>query len=564
MKLIENVKTGFGRATRRVTNGFKSLGALLIMVSFLAACQQPKNADLTGYIPPAPPKPVVPPTPPPPPPPPEPPPPLLKDFEEFFDFSHSEVQAEQSQFDKNNVSVLFQAMDGEVSINDLKSKDLVVTENSKTVSSFALEESDRQRHTQVADIVFLVDVTTSMGPFIESAKQHLKDFTRYARKEGYRTRMCISTFGDYTVKKCDRFYENDPSKPNTEVQVKELLTELAALRAYKGSEDPGAPDYPENSMGALIDASTAPWAEGSLRFVILVTDADFLSSPNYQGYIGDKAPRMSEVTKAIKDSQMKVFAVTRKDHKGKQYPNFRSTFDGYVTPFEGEPSIVESSQGEHYDFDSVISGKTSLATILRNILNRISITYKLSYVVDQIPELDPTLRIENRDIKIQLKKSGPGEVKLISTSSSMPEGRPRYQKTWVMPKGEIRANTLQVYINNKKVPDTEYTVQGNEISFNEVPAPGSQILYQFYYQDIAQNFRIEPMTLPGTTNAEKTKVFLNDIEAPPSDLIFEKTIEGNTGLRLADRVLSIDDPYKIVESKGLKVKVNAVIDQLIN
>lgn len=476
--------------------------------------------------------------------------PLPKPLEQpavhFFEFSRSEATFDQARYDENVVSVHFQVKKDGQSVNNLKARDLRVQENGTPVSSFKLD-AETERLDQVVDIVFAVDITGTMTAFIETAKRRLATFVESSHKKGYHTRMCISTFGDYTVQKCDRFFDVDPKKDfKTDPQIRELMDVLSKMEAYKGQgKDPGWPDLDENPMRALIDASVAPWAPSSQRFLILVTDWGFLYSPDNQGTIGAQAPRMSEVTQAIKSSGMTVFAVT---------PNQK----GYNSPFQNEPSIVQASNGEFFEFKSVMAGKISLDDILRRILIRINTTYSLSYVVDRVPGLDPTLPVEKRQIAITTAQAGAGTAEVKSVTSSIPTGRPKYQQTWKLSDQAVAKDSMKVFVDGKALAASEYSINQGEVTFKSVPRAGAKLRFVFYYEALEKNFRMAPMTFAGDVNADNSKVYLNDKEARPTDFSFTKDLEGNQSLKLADSVTSADDPYDIRKNKSLKVRVERV------
>ncbi len=463
-------------------------------------------------------------------------------FKKDFSFSTSESTFEQAKYDENVMSVYFQVNKDNKSVNDLTETDFIVKENSVDIPKFSLG-ADTEKIDQIADIVFVVDITGSMSAFIESAKLRLKEFIKTSREKGYHTRMCISTFGDYTVKKCDRFFDNNPRDESTESQVKELLSELASLRAHKGAAiDPGGTDIPENPMRALIDAGVAPWAADSQRFVILVTDADFLYSPDYQGAIGAQAPDMKEVTDSIKASGMKVFAVT---------PNL----PGFNSGFQNLPSIVESSTGQFFEFKRVMAGKVSIDDILNQILYSINTTYKLTYVVDQVPGLDSSLPIEKRNVEVALSNPGLGIVKQISALSSMPTGHPEYQKTWKVADQNIQPDSVKAYIDEEEVGLAEYKVKGREVTFSFVPEAGSKLRFVYVYSDLSKNFRLEPITLPDGADTDRIEVYLNGKRASARDIRFDRDMENNISVSLNPSVLGKSDPYSIHKNKGLEFKV---------
>ena len=338
-------------------------------------------------------------------------------FESFFKMNNSVASFEQPQLESNETQAAFQvALADGTNVPDLKVTDFTILENGQPISDFKLQ-SNSTTIKQSVDIIFAVDVTGSMSPTIESAKTRLISFVQKSRLNGTHSRMCLITFGDRTVKNCDRFYDNNPDDPSTIDQVNELISEISKLKALTGSSDPGGSDLNENPMRALIDASKAPWNENSQRFVILITDDGFLYSPGNSGNVGALAPKYNEVSEAIEKSQMKVFAAT-------------PSLAGYNKPFKGEPGVVEFSKGEWFNFKDLISGKITLDTILNRILNRVQTTYLLQYTLDENSGsgLDLTLPLKKRKIEILLQNGVHANLNMLSLQSNLPDGRKPYQK----------------------------------------------------------------------------------------------------------------------------------------
>jgi len=244
---------------------FKNL-LLIITIAGFSACQKVKFTSL-GQLPSTPQnKPLV-----------------AEEVDAAFSMQPTTQSFTQEELEQNNSHVTFQIKKADSSlVTDLTKADFQVFENNLPITNFTLTKNSIQT-AQTADIIFVVDVTGSMTSTIEAAKIKLINFIQKSRELGYHTRMCVITFGDYTVSPCNHFYDNDPQNSATETEVAELISEITKLKALKGSLDPGGSDLDENPMRALIDASKAPWQSNNQRFAILMTDAGFLYSPGHSG-----------------------------------------------------------------------------------------------------------------------------------------------------------------------------------------------------------------------------------------------------------------------------------------
>lgn len=467
-----------------------------------------------------------------------------RDFDKSYKYETSESTAVQNQYDANEISMNFMVSKGNESVQGLTEKDFRVTENGTQLTKFNIKAS-KEVSKKVVDIVFVVDITGSMGPFIASAKRVLKGFIEDSLRKGYHLRMCLSTFGDRVEKKCDRFFDNTSRK-----QKEEFLKELASLAIRKGQgEDPRFLDWEENSMRGLVEATKSEWAQDSQRFVLLVSDADFYSPDKPNKFIEQHqadpqfaAPLMKDVNAAITASQVTVFSIT-------------PPATGYNSPLNGEPDITATSKGQWFDFKQVMDRVVPLDSILQNILELVSVTYTLTYVVDENPGLNVTLPVEKRSVLITHVNGG--KVEQGPGRSSMPDGRPQYKQTFKVSDSNIQQGSLKVWINGQPVNASDFTTQKGDVTFKTAPAPKSKLKFEFFYEDIEKNFRIEPLTFAGHIDSRNTKVYLNGTEARPEELEFTRDLEGNTSLRLSDSVMSANDPYHIRRNTGLKVRVVA-------
>lgn len=465
-------------------------------------------------------------------------------FSNFFKMDVSHVEFEQPTLESNETQLVFQALLANGNhVTDLKQSDVEILENGRAVPGIQLK-ANSQKIEQTVDIVFAVDITGSMEPTIESAKMRLINFVNKSRASGHHTRMCLITFGDFTVKKCDRFYDNNPKDPKTEVQVRELISEISKLRALVGFNDPGGSDLNENPMRALIDAADSPWAEKSQRFVILVTDDGFLYSPGNQGTVGNLAPRYPEVLSALQRSQMKVFAATPQRA-------------GYNLPFQGSPGIVEASLGEWFNFSSLISGTITLDTILNRIIERVQTNYVVQYKIEESMGFDPTIPLADRKIEVKLKDGRVASTVIQSVQSNLPNGRENYKKRFKIGSAKkIHRDSLKVYVDGKRQTEFEISEDG-DLELPKAPKAKSKIEAYFTYSNLKDAVNLEVILIrdPDVNSAADLAVLLNGKLASPEDIDVVETLEGDLSLRLQGSVLENSDRYAIRDNGGLEVKV---------
>ena len=460
---------------------------------------------------------------------------------ENFKLLRSETNLVQKSLEQNKSTVSFQVLQPNGLLLQDLSADLVrLSENSVPVTIFNLTKNSSQFR-QTVDIIFAVDVTGSMTNTIESAKVHLINFVKNSRNLNYHTRLCLITFGDYTVQSCHKFYDNDPSDESTQAQVDELISEIVKLKALKGAQDPGGKDLSENPLRALIDAAKSPWALNNQRFLILMTDADFLYSPGHSGTVGALAPDYNEVKQALEGSQMKVFAVT-------------PSLPGYNQNFGSDLGIVSLSHGEWFNFSDLISGRITLNTILDRIMTTVNTTFVIDYIVDNFADLDAGAPLVNRKINLQLKSSQLGVIQQLRLQSNLPNGRENYPSAFHLTDKKIDSQSLKILVNGE-VLNTGYSVDSQGLlQFVRPPEAGAKIQVSYFYENLRDAIVLKPI-LFDAINSEKMKVFLNHKLASSTDIILIKTTEGLSTLSFSDRVLSEEDPYDIRAHGELQVDV---------
>lgn len=449
---------------------------------------------------------------------------------------------EQNYLDQNQTAISFQITkpDGQL-LESLNPNDINLFENNVLISKFNITKNS-ENFRQIVDIVFAVDVTASMSSTIESAKLRLINFVNQSRKAGYRTRMCLITFGDYTVKNCNKFYDNNPDDAETQLQVAQLIAEITQLKALKGSQDPGGKDKNENPMRALIDASKAPWATNNQRFLILITDDGFLYSPGNSGKVGNLAPKYTEVKAALETSQMKVFAAT---------PDLA----GYNKKFGQDESIVNLSQGEWFNFNDLISGKISLDTILNRIITNVNTTFIAEYVADENEGLNPTLPVNQRVPRIDLKDNNLGTLSPLQIKSNLPDGREKYQDEFIISDKTIRKDSLRIIIDGVEI-SSQFSFINNKIKFFIPPKAGAKIIFKYVHEKLIDSFQLKPIQIDKRIKTEDVHIELNGYHLDKQYYSIILSDENLKYLILNPTILNENDLFDIRKNNALQIKVN--------
>jgi hypothetical protein len=115
------------------------------------------------------------------------------------------------------------------------------------------------------DIVFVLDVTESMQPYIDAVKQNVISFAEDLARNNRDYRLGLVTFEDYVVSAAADC--NCPYRKKMTSNVQEFTQWVGSLHAGGGG------DIPEDQLDALAYASTFPFRPEAQGIVILISDA---------------------------------------------------------------------------------------------------------------------------------------------------------------------------------------------------------------------------------------------------------------------------------------------------
>jgi hypothetical protein len=116
--------------------------------------------------------------------------------------------------------------------------------------------------TDRADVVILADTTGSMSPYLDELKQKCAQFSAQLTRQALKHRFALLGFGDAAEGPwLDRhgFTED----------VGQFADSVENVKRFDGG------DLPESALDAIEEALRLPYAEGALRRLYLVTDAEY-------------------------------------------------------------------------------------------------------------------------------------------------------------------------------------------------------------------------------------------------------------------------------------------------
>ena len=167
------------------------------------------------------------------------------------------------------------------------------------------------------DIVFLIDNTGSMSPYIESVKENVTSLVRTLQRKELDFRLGLIEFGDTAeeigVPKKHDFSEDDFATEVTSptyftTDVEKFIEKVNLIEAEAGG------DWSESGLEALMEALTMDFSESAFKNFIVVTDADFHNQGEYGD--GDYSTYLnpSDVLATLSDSDVRLDVIGTVDY----------------------------------------------------------------------------------------------------------------------------------------------------------------------------------------------------------------------------------------------------------
>ena len=210
------------------------------------------------------------------------------------------------------------------------------------ICTFVLEDISRVKGEIVyvdrkADVVFVIDGTGSMGPYIDSVKTNLTNFISQINGENIDVRVKFVTFRDIT------------EGENTEASgwysdSSEAIKYLETVKATGGGDEA---ETMFDGIGQIF-SSEFGFRNEAFKFCITLTDASTKVDNTY-GYTGGE-----EIIQKLIDSGINSSVITYKSYFG-VYNNFVSKDGGILANIAGDYSIVLKELA-----DTIVNGVENL------------------------------------------------------------------------------------------------------------------------------------------------------------------------------------------------------------
>ena len=206
------------------------------------------------------------------------------------------------------------------------------------------------------DVVFVVDVSTTMTFMLERIEKQITKVDAEARAQGLDTRYGLVVF-------VDDIKLGNAGQPYADLAA--LQADLATWRAFTaGNRQIHSPDlnldWPENTLDAVHAAATEfAWrpSDTTLRMIVHATDDDFGEAPAIQS--GQTVKHSyADTAAALRRAEVRMFSFAARVGGQCECLDVRP---GLYTRFHGRPSLPDATGGAVFDIDAVASGKLGFA-----------------------------------------------------------------------------------------------------------------------------------------------------------------------------------------------------------
>jgi len=212
--------------------------------------------------------------------------------------------------------------------------------------------------TQSVDIVFVMDVSTSMDAFLSKLADEIPVVDAKVKEIAPQS---IPHYG-LVVFVDDVAFENAAGPYQDVFMLEQDFSSWASFSASQSQVSGMGSNttYPENSLDALYDAATKfAWrpAEETLRIVIHTTDDTFWDGPTNQDGVAI-LHGYAETVDALQQQQVRAFSFANKMGGAWEGVDVSA---GWFGPYLGNEAIPDATGGGVFELDQVLQGQVSLS-----------------------------------------------------------------------------------------------------------------------------------------------------------------------------------------------------------
>ena len=174
------------------------------------------------------------------------------------------------------------------------------------------------------DVLFVLDVTSSMGEEITGIREGIIDFSNALSSQGLDARIGLLAFGDHRIGEASRLLQFDGNPFTSDHES--FQRQVGALRPSGGG------DGPESSLDGLLEASRQPFRQDAEKVLLLITDAP----PHNE--IAQQAPdvaSLGQVRQALQEQQIDWLHLVVQTVDAASYTGLQDEAPGNLFPLSG-------------------------------------------------------------------------------------------------------------------------------------------------------------------------------------------------------------------------------------
>ncbi|MCP4700184.1 MAG: VWA domain-containing protein [Gammaproteobacteria bacterium] len=297
------------------------------------------------------------------------------------------------------------------------------------------------------DIKFVMDMTGSMGPYIDRTKEAIQKAATMVKSNNVDARINYGLIG----------YRDDLNKaPGLEFVTKNFTPKLVnadefvKIIATAAPARVGSADYQEETFAGVKDGITSNWEENSIKIMIVIGDASSHQVGHPRSTTGMNAEQVRDLANSNK---INIISVHLKDAQAAQdHPLAETQFKTLAAnPGSKMPSYIAIDAHNHDEFEKAVK---TLAAELSSIVGQVR--QGNIQVVKNTPKADPVQPAKGAEEQAQSIAQSIAANALIDYLGSA-ANPPRDITAWVMDRDladpEVRALQVRVLLKKSELND---------------------------------------------------------------------------------------------------------------